>query len=343
MIAAGPGAAVSAPERASPGRVKLRFARRHMDRIFEAIQQIGAYAGFAALIGLAILAALYFSQSRDLRRLRDEGLRSMAPPAPPPPGQAAQRLQAQREGGVVPAPAMAAAQSPASTAVQPPAPAGARPATPAGAQAQGGPQPPARPGAVPPPPRPPIAAGRPPVRIPPRPPAAARRPLAPEPWYRNLEPRYLLLVLGGVLIIGGGAIFAIASLTGGDRTPQGTATTLTEGGGKKAQKAATGAEVPPLDPSQVTVAVLNGTAVPGLAAQVGDTVDAAGFARGRVDNAPDTTAAESVVLYTPGNEPAAAAVAKELDISQVGQVDAETEALAGTAQVVVVVGADQAP
>jgi len=37
----------------------------------EIIQEIGSYAGFAAVIGIAILSALYFSQARDVKRLRE--------------------------------------------------------------------------------------------------------------------------------------------------------------------------------------------------------------------------------------------------------------------------------
>ena len=35
------------------------------------IQEIGSYAGLAAIPGLAVLSALYFSQARDVRRLRE--------------------------------------------------------------------------------------------------------------------------------------------------------------------------------------------------------------------------------------------------------------------------------
>jgi hypothetical protein len=35
------------------------------------VEQVGSIAGFAAVIGLAVLSALYFSQARDLRRLRE--------------------------------------------------------------------------------------------------------------------------------------------------------------------------------------------------------------------------------------------------------------------------------
>jgi len=37
----------------------------------DVIQQIGSYAGFAAVLGVAVLAGLYFSQARDVKRLRE--------------------------------------------------------------------------------------------------------------------------------------------------------------------------------------------------------------------------------------------------------------------------------
>jgi hypothetical protein len=146
-----------------------------------------------------------------------------------------------------------------------------------------------------------------------------------------------------VLVVGGG-IIALLSLGGSkpegepfaivsdDGTP---AEIGTDAGGKSAEVA--------VNPADVTVAVLNGTAVPGLAASIGDTVEAAGFKLGNIDNAPEQAANESAVLYVPGNDAAAEEVAKELDISQVGEIDPETQAQAGNAQVVVVVGPDQAP
>lgn len=42
-----------------------------LDEIKQTILDFGSYAGLAAFIGLAILALLYFSQARDLRRLRE--------------------------------------------------------------------------------------------------------------------------------------------------------------------------------------------------------------------------------------------------------------------------------
>lgn len=146
----------------------------------------------------------------------------------------------------------------------------------------------------------------------------------------------MVLIVAGVLVVGAALIFGVAGLGGGaEEEPEPFRVVPTEPGQDEGTEQ--------VDPTQVTVAVLNGTAVPGLAASIGDTVEAAGFRRGNIDNAPEQVANESAVLYAPGNEAAARLVSKELDISQVGQVDAGTQAQAGNAEVVVVVGPDQAP
>lgn len=298
-----------------------------MEQLLEILQQIGAYAGFAAVVGLAVLAALYFSQARDLRALREEG-RAPAPsrpipaarpvpaPPPPPPGQAAQRLQEQRDAAGQVGTGAAPAGAPAATAVhRPPA------SQPAEAGAPRVAMPPTRTG----------------VRLGPRTPLATPGPLASRrPWYRRLEPRYLALIVGGLLIVGGGAIFAVTSLFGGGEGEDVSGTAV-DGQGTRV----TSQE--PLDPSTVTVSVLNGTQVPGLAAQIGDTVEAAGFQRGNITNAATPTQQnESVVLFAPGEEEAARAVGKELGISQRQPIDSQSRDLAGpNADVVVIAGTDQ--
>ena len=50
---------------AAPG---ARSTVRHLPEI---VQEIGAYAGLASVVGLAVLSVLYFSQARDVRRLRE--------------------------------------------------------------------------------------------------------------------------------------------------------------------------------------------------------------------------------------------------------------------------------
>ena len=171
-----------------------------------------------------------------------------------------------------------------------------------------------------------------------------------EPWYRRLlaSPRYLVLVVAGVLIIGGAAAFGVNELTKDDSggTTAGTGGAAPAGnsdqgggggGGDQAKK-----QAPAVDPSKVTVAVLNGTTVPGLAKQVGDRVAAQGFQLGTVANTADQEQqrAESVVLFSPGHRNEARVVGRKLSISQRQPVDGASQELAGDATVVVIAGAD---
>src|SRR5689334_25056782 len=85
------------------------------------VEQAGSLAGFAAIIGLAVLSALYFSQARDLRRLREWAGRAPeraaeGQPAGPVPGRVVAVPQQQRpaQPGAAPVPATpAAAATPA--------------------------------------------------------------------------------------------------------------------------------------------------------------------------------------------------------------------------------------
>src|SRR5213595_2586142 len=74
------------------------------------VQEIGSYAGFAAVVGLAVLSALYFSQARDVRRLREWA------------GRAPERSAEQQVGG---RPATQAAQAAAASRAATPPPAAA--------------------------------------------------------------------------------------------------------------------------------------------------------------------------------------------------------------------------
>jgi hypothetical protein len=90
--------------------------------------------------------------------------------------------------------------------------------------------------------------------------------------------------------------------------------------------------------------VLNGTTVPGLAAQVADQLQRGGFGRGQVTNAADQQRPETTVQFAPGQRRAAEEVAGILKVSkgEVTALDANTQAIAGPdAEVVVTVGADR--
>lgn len=321
----------------------------------EVIQQIGAYTGFAAVIGLAVLSALYFSQARDLRRLREWAARMSAtggragvesPPQTAPgterPGQASPTgagASASATGAGAPASATDAGAASAGASG-----AGSREAAGATALGTGTPAPstplglrlPSRTSeAISPAARAPAAGnsrgGPPPHRGDAAPRAVNGRP-ASQRTDRSSLPYVVLAVVGALIVIGAGA-FAIGLIGGGG----GPAPEVTAGGSTGSR----GAPMPdPRSPASVTFSVLNGTGVAGQAKQVADELESAGYRRGNVTNA-SARKAESVVLYNQGARPEALAVARRLDITQTEAIDSASQTLAGDASVVVVVGADQ--
>src|SRR5204863_4213635 len=99
----------------------------------------------------------------------------------------------------------------------------------------------------------------------------------------------------------------------------------------------------PVAPDKITVAVLNGTAIPGLAAQIGDRVDAEGFTLGTVSNASQSQGerANSVAMYSAGHERDARQVARKLGVRNVQPIDQQSQSIAGDASVIVIVGSDK--
>jgi siroheme synthase (precorrin-2 oxidase/ferrochelatase) len=126
-------------------------------------------------------------------------------------------------------------------------------------------------------------------------------------------------------------------LTGGDSSGKAQANN-DDGSPKKPKR-----KVAAVKPGNVTVAVLNGTTVPGLAAALREQIAAAGFKKGMIDVFSDQQLAESVVQYAPGHQAEAKAVSRTLAINQREPITANSRALAGDATVIVIAGADKAP
>jgi LytR cell envelope-related transcriptional attenuator len=144
--------------------------------------------------------------------------------------------------------------------------------------------------------------------------------------------RSVAVPLVGLLVLGGAAAYGVAQVTdGGDNSGN-------EQASNKPKR--TGAAV---KPGNVTVAVLNGTTVPGLAAALRDQIAAAGFKKGMINDFSDQQLTESVVQYTPGHQAEAKAVSRRVGVSQREPVTADSRALAGDATVIVIAGADKAP
>jgi hypothetical protein len=166
-------------------------------------------------------------------------------------------------------------------------------------------------------------AGRAPERA-----APARRRRPARPWPRRLDPRYGVAAIAGALVLGG--VVAHQLTANGDASD-----------GHAAPDRPTH-RAPAVRPADVTVAVLNATTVPGLAASLRDRLTAAGFRGGPIDDFADHLNA-SAVQYAPGHRGEAAAVGRELHVSRREPVAADARALAGEAPVVVIAGADLAP
>jgi LytR cell envelope-related transcriptional attenuator len=167
------------------------------------------------------------------------------------------------------------------------------------------------------------------------------------PWYRSLlaSPRYLVLAVAGVLIVGGAGAFGLTQLSSDDTgSPAGQPSPSGGDGDAQQEEPNGGKPKPRIVPGNVTVAVLNGTTVPGLAQQVADRVESQGFTVGTVANTADQEQqrAESVVLFAPGHQREAQAVNKRLKIGQRQPIDPASQELAGDATVVVIAGADLA-
>lgn len=250
------------------------------------IEQIGAFAGLAAFLGLAFLALLSFTHGRDIRRLREWA--GSAPERDADRKESTSAVAAQRAEELRRLEEARTAEQEAlenreerrrrREAGLPEATAGER------------------------------------LR---------------EGFGRLAEPRYLVAILAVFLVlVAGGAFLVLGSSDDG--------ASAGNGGGKKAKQAAA-----KVSPGEIEVAVLNGTAVSGLAATFGDTVEREGFQLGTVGNT-GANFSDSVVMFTRGNAPEAKQVAKALGIEMVQLMTVEVEEAAVGASVAAIVGEDNA-
>lgn len=254
------------------------------------------FVALAGLVGIVLLLPLYFSQRRDLKRLRAWRERE--------PGYAAEDLTRSETAldraeteleellGEVPGREEAAAE-PAATPTEPVTAAyrvtHERPAL---------------------------------ERI-----TMERAALAPHPRWRRFaaratQPRALVAIGAAALLLGAGAIFVSEELlSGGD-----------EGGPSPSQS---------FTRAEITVAVLNGTSINGLADTVGSDLKDRGYELGALTTtSPGVT--KTVVLFAPGRKAAARKVANDLDIDDVEPADRESLNAAGKADVIVIAGEDRA-
>jgi hypothetical protein len=162
---------------------------------------------------------------------------------------------------------------------------------------------------------------------------------APPPKKKR-NPVYVVLAVAGVLVLGAAAAIGVPKLVNGSNDNGSSSSANTA---SKSKTSTSKKPVTPTAPDKITVAVLNGTSIPGLAAQVGDRVDAEGFTLGTVSNASQTQGqrANSVAMYASGHRRDAQQVARKLNIREVSRIDSGSQQIAGDASVVVIVGTDK--
>lgn len=397
--------------------------------VSDAIEKWGAYAGLAAVVGLGVLALLYFAQAKEVKRLREwiagaeereadltrrivaQASRAAAAGRPIPPQTAAGAV---KRPAAKPAPATAAAAAAVAKVADPPT--GAHPAPAAAPAASAGTAAPPKPGdatvvspAIPAKGEPvgapngqapmakpaeipakPVASGVPgvPATLPsaengqdsgetgpiapvrttaPRParanqPSATLPPRGGEPTTRRAAEgdggsgrstgRTLGIVAAGVLALAVVGFGATQLLGGGDDTPvpddkPGETVTQPASSGQSKTKTTPKrtSTANAADPSSVNVAVLNGTTVTGLAAEIARQVEDAGYVRGTVTNSPDQTRSATIVAYrTEADKAAALKVAQQIGVGgdAVRPLEQNDAVTAGDqANVVVIVGADR--
>lgn len=270
------------------------------------IDTVGRWVAVPATLGLLLLLPLYLSQRRDIARLRVWMARE--PNHPVTDLQASEALLDRAEADLG---ALLADRGEPATAVEAPPPPAAT-----------------EPGTTPIPAAVRVTAERPALeRI-----TMERAALEPHPRWRRFaarlsRPRTLVVIAICAVVLGVGALIGSHALLGNGNG---------NGNGKGGHHHGPG----PVVPSQIAVAVLNGTSTPGLAAPVGRTLRENGFHEGAI-SATRKQYQQTVVMYGGGDKRAAERVAQALGVTPIQRIDKTTRAIAGNAPVVVIVGADR--
>jgi hypothetical protein len=145
------------------------------------------------------------------------------------------------------------------------------------------------------------------------------------------------------------AVVALTALGGSSgKTPKissvGTVTTSHSATtSTKAHKPAAKHEAPAVSPAETTLAVLNATESEGLAHRTAIQLQQSGYSQATaLGGKPPGSGQVSVVEYVSGHKAEAEAVAHSAEVTQVQPIESAVAALASSANVVLIVGADKA-
>jgi hypothetical protein len=287
-------------------------------------------------------------------------------PAAPAGGAAASGAAAAPAGGAAPGGAPAAPAGGAAPSGTPAAPAGgaAPSGAPAAPPASGTPAAPAggTPGAASPPPsapatpaggRAPAPAARPEAAVPLRSTRAAREaPAASEAAASSSSSpagaTIAIVAAVGAIVVA--VVLVVTGVIGGGDEPATKRNVIVPTAPEPGTPTTGSSTATPLNRAKVSVVVLNGTVVGGLAAEASGKLGDNGYQLAAQGNRGDATVPKTLVLYAPGQARAARDVRKVLRVGTLGELDAGTEVVAqnfvkpagAKPDVVVTLGADAA-
>lgn len=149
------------------------------------------------------------------------------------------------------------------------------------------------------------------------------------------------LIVAGVVIAAILVVLLISTLKGGGSHPSATSASSSEA---RSRGASGGSGEGATNPGAMSVVVLNGTSTEGLAHHLASDLQQSGYSDAAASGAvPSGTHPSTVVEYSSGHRADARRVAKALAVTtQVQPIEGSIASLTGSAQVVVIAGADQA-
>jgi len=162
---------------------------------------------------------------------------------------------------------------------------------------------------------------------------------------RSRRARVVALLAIGAIVVGAAAAIALGSM-GGSASHHKTASTTASTRHIPAHHAhthVTHASAPPATPpAETSVAVLNATEAEGLAHRTAIALQQSGYSQAQaLSGQPPGSGQVSVVEYVSGHRAEAEGVAHSLTITHVLPIEAGVTALTGSANVVVILGADR--
>jgi hypothetical protein len=158
-----------------------------------------------------------------------------------------------------------------------------------------------------------------------------------------------VLIVAGIAVGVLAIVLALTQIGGSSHSPAKASTSTVGPAAPAAHKTApkhhkaAAKPAAPANAATIPVSVLNATETNGLAHRVSSELQRAGYSQAApLAGRPQTGGQATVVEYAPGHQADAEAVAHSLSVSQVQPVEAAVAAVAGSAGVVVIVGADKA-